>query len=87
MKIAVVGTGYVGLASAALLTRHNEVVALDINAECVAMANRGESTVEDAEIELFLKEKPLNLVANTDSDQVIKPTISVGYTRQLREQS
>ena len=66
MKITVVGTGYVGLANAVLLAQHNEVVALDINAERVAMINRGESTVEDAELEIFLKEKPLNLVATTD---------------------
>lgn len=59
MKITVVGTGYVGLANAVLLAQHNEVVALDINAERVAMINRGESTVEDAELELFLNgEKP-----------------------------
>ena len=69
MKIAVVGTGYVGLANAVLLAQHNEVVALDINAERVAMINRGESTVEDAELELFLNEKDLNLVATTDSEQ------------------
>lgn len=130
MKIAVVGTGYVGLANAVLLAQHNEVVALDINAERVDMINRGESTVEDTELELFLKEKNLNLIATTDKAQayadadyiivatptdydpdtnyfdttsveavvidanrisptatiVIKSTIPVGYTRQLREQ-
>lgn len=68
-KIAVVGTGYVDLANAVLLAQHNEVVALDINAERVAMFNRDESTVEDPELELFLKEKDLNLVATTDSEQ------------------
>ena len=131
MKIAVVGTGYVGLANAVLLAQHNEVVALDINAERVAMINRGEPTVEDAELEQFLKERTLHLVATTDSAQayrdanfiivatptdydpdnnyfdtsgveavvaeasrlnpsatiVIKSTIPVGFTRQLREQS
>jgi len=131
IKITVVGTGYVGLANAVLLAQHNEVVALDINAERVAMINRGESTVEDTELELFLKERPLNLIATTDSEQayagadyvivatptdydpdtnyfdtssveaviadasrinpdatiVIKSTIPVGFTRQLREQS
>ena len=69
MKIAVVGTGYVGLANAVLLAQHNEVVALDINAERVDMINRGESTVEDTELELFLKEKNLNLIATTDKAQ------------------
>ncbi|MEP4147174.1 MAG: nucleotide sugar dehydrogenase [Halioglobus sp.] len=131
MKIAVVGTGYVGLANAVLLAQHNEVVALDINAERVAMINRGEPTVEDPELEQFLKERTLDLVATTDSAQayvdadfiivatptdydpdnnyfdtssveavvadasrlnpgatiVIKSTIPVGFTRQLREQS
>jgi UDPglucose 6-dehydrogenase len=67
MKIAVVGTGYVGLANAVLLAQHNEVVALDINAERVAQINRGESTVEDAELEHYIKEKSLNLVATTDT--------------------
>jgi UDPglucose 6-dehydrogenase len=57
VKITVVGTGYVGLTSAVLLAQHNEVVALDINVERVAMINRGESTVEDVELENFLKEK------------------------------
>ena len=66
MKITVVGTGYVGLANAVLLAQHNEVVALDINAERVAMINRHESTVEDTELEMFLREKQLDLVATTD---------------------
>ena len=65
-KIAVVGTGYVGMANAVLLAQHNEVVALDINAERVAQIKRGESTVEDAELSQFLKEKPLQLSATTD---------------------
>lgn len=72
MKIAVVGTGYVGLANAVLLAQHNEVVALDINAERVAMINRGEPTVEDAELEQFLKERTLHLVGTTDSAQAYR---------------
>ncbi|PLW68325.1 nucleotide sugar dehydrogenase [Pseudohalioglobus lutimaris] len=130
-KIAVVGTGYVGLANAVLLAQHNEVVALDIDAERVALINRGEPTVEDPELELFLRERKLNLRATTDKHEayagvdfvivatptnydpdtnyfdtstveavvadatainpgaavVIKSTIPVGFTRQLRERT
>ncbi len=60
MKIAIAGTGYVGLSNAILLAQHNEVVALDIVAEKVTMLNQKKSPVEDAEIEDFLKNKPLN---------------------------
>lgn len=131
MKITVVGTGYVGLANAVLLAQHNEVVALDINAERVAMINRGESTVEDPELEMFLRDKQLNLIATTDKQKaydgaeyivvatptdydpatnyfdtssveavvadacninsdvtiVIKSTVPVGFTRELRDRS
>ncbi len=66
MKIAIAGTGYVGLSNAVLLSQHNEVVALDIIAEKVAMLNRKESPIEDAEIEDFLKHKPLNFRATMD---------------------
>ena len=66
MKIAIAGTGYVGLSNAVLLAQHNEVVALDIVAEKVAMLNRNESPIDDAEIEDYLLHKPLNLRATLD---------------------
>lgn len=66
MKIAVVGVGYVGLSNAMLLAQHNEVIAFDIVPEKVAQLERKEATVEDAEIEDFLKNKPLNFRATTD---------------------
>ncbi len=68
MKIAVAGTGYVGLSNAMLLAQHNEVVALDIIQEKIDMLNRGESPIVDHEIELFLKEKQLNFSATADKE-------------------
>ncbi|WP_318490888.1 nucleotide sugar dehydrogenase [Photobacterium leiognathi] len=66
MKITVVGTGYVGLSNAVLLAQHNEVVALDIVEEKVVLINQGLSPIVDKEIEDFLKNKELNLLATTD---------------------
>ena len=66
MKIAIAGTGYVGLSNAVLLAQHNEVVAIDIVPEKVEMLNRRQSTIEDAEIEDYLKHKALNLKATLD---------------------
>jgi UDPglucose 6-dehydrogenase len=66
MKIAIAGTGYVGLSNAVLLSRHNEVVALDIDAAKVASINDKKSPIEDREIERFLAEKPLRLRATLD---------------------
>jgi UDPglucose 6-dehydrogenase len=66
MKIAVVGTGYVGLSLAMLMAQHNTVVALDIVADRVALLNNKQSPIEDAEIERFLKEESLNFSATLD---------------------
>ena len=127
-RIAVAGTGYVGLSIATLLAQHNLVTAVDINAERVNLVNRRQSPIQDDYIEQYLAEKPLNLTAtldaagayaeaeivviatptnydshtnhfdttaveavvrqvmaaNPDALMVIKSTIPVGYTEQLR---
>lgn len=67
MKIAVAGTGYVGLSLATLLAQHNEVVAVDIVPEKVDLINNKKSPIADKEIEDFLAHKPLHLTATTDA--------------------
>jgi len=69
MKIAIAGTGYVGLSNAVLLAQHNEVVAIDIVPEKVEMLNRKQSTIEDAEIEDYLSHRILNLKATLDKHE------------------
>ena len=66
MKIAIAGTGYVGLSNAVLLSQHNTVVALDVVQDKVDLINAGKSPVVDAEIEQFLAERELDLTATTD---------------------
>ena len=69
MKIAIAGTGYVGLSNGVLLSQHHEVVALDIVPEKVEKINRKESPIEDHELEDYLKNKPLNFRATLDKKE------------------
>ena len=66
MKIAIAGSGYVGVSNAVLLAQHNQVVVIDIIPAKVALLNARQSPIEDPEIEDYLKNKPLNLTATLD---------------------
>lgn len=69
MKIAIAGTGYVGLSNAMLLAQHNEVIALDIVPEKVMLLNNKQSPIEDMEISDFLANRELNFTATLDKEQ------------------
>lgn len=72
MKIAVAGTGYVGMSLAVLLAQHNEVTAVDIVPKKVELINHHQSPIQDAEIERFLLERPLRLTATLDAQAAYK---------------
>lgn len=77
MKIAVAGTGYVGLSNAMLLAQHNEVVALDIDPAKVELLNSGKSPIVDSDISNFLDNKDLNFTATLDKEQAYKEAVFV----------
>ena len=89
MKIAVAGTGYVGLSIATLLAQHNEVTAVDIVASKVAMINQGESPIQDRYIEEYLSTKSLNLTSTLDARkayseaEIVVIAVPTNYDPQL----
>jgi UDPglucose 6-dehydrogenase len=72
MKVAIVGLGYVGLSNAVLLAQHNEVHAVDISAERVALVNDRTSPIEDPELEDYLANGELDLTATTDLEAAVQ---------------
>ena len=83
MKIAVAGTGYVGLSIATLLAQHNEVMAVDIIPEKVEMINKRISPIQDEYIEKYFAEKELNLTATLDAE--VREAVAEGQRRAGRE--
>lgn len=71
LKIAVAGTGYVGLSIAILLAQHHQVIAVDVIPEKVDLINQRKSPIQDDYIEKYLAEKELNLIATLDADKSI----------------
>lgn len=72
LKIAVAGTGYVGLSIATLLSQHHQVKAVDVIPEKVDLINSRKSPIQDEYIEKYLAEKDLNLTATTDGEEAYK---------------
>ena len=72
LKIAVAGTGYVGLSMATLLAQHHEVMAVDVVPEKIDLINHRQSPIQDDYIEQYLREKPLRLTATLDADRAYK---------------
>ena len=72
LKIAVAGTGYVGLSMATLLAQHHEVTAVDVVPEKIDLINHRQSPIQDDYIEQYLREKPLRLTATLDADAAYK---------------
>ena len=72
LKIAVAGTGYVGLSIATLLSQHHQVTAVDIISEKVELINNKKSPIQDDYIEKYLEEKNLNLTATLDAEEAYK---------------
>ncbi|MBO7285989.1 MAG: nucleotide sugar dehydrogenase [Alistipes sp.] len=89
MKIAVAGTGYVGLSIATLLAQHNEVTAVDVIAEKIDMINRRKSPIQDSYIERYLSERELNLHATLDAEaaystaEIVVIAVPTNYDPQL----
>ena len=72
IRIAVAGTGYVGLSIATLLSQHHQVTAVDVVPEKVELINNRRSPIQDEYIEKYLKEKDLHLTATTDAEAAYK---------------